>query len=91
MSASGVLPGEPPTSLMSPPLPAENTGSTPFCASLRTNSESGSSGAPKSEPSDRLTMSRWSVKSPSPSGSRAQSSACEVMLVEPAQPNTLIA
>ncbi len=69
------LPGEPPVSVTSPALPAAITESTPCEVSSSMTAFSGSSAGASSLPSERLMMSRWSEKSPSPLGSSAQSSA----------------
>ena len=61
---------------------------TPARDALSEAMASGSSGSPKLEPSDMLTTSRWSEKSPSLLGSIAQSRASVTTLVDPTQPNT---
>ena len=60
----------------------------PASDAFETASAVGSSGIPKSLPSDMLTTSRWSAVLPSRFGSMAQSIAGMTMFVEPPQPKT---
>ena len=90
VSELAALPGAPPTSVMSPALPEATATTTPSLVSSSTSRLSGSSAGEPSEPSDMLTTSTWSDRSPSPFGSAARSRARLVRFVEPPMsPKTL--
>ena len=90
--ALAALPGLPPMSVMSPALPDEITMTVPSAVSASISRLSGSSAGEPSLPSDMLTTSSRSLRSPSAFGSAARSRASDVRLVEPPMsPNTLSA
>lgn len=86
VSAEEALPGLPPTSKVSPPLPEEITTTLPSSVSALTNAFSGSSAALRSEPTERFTTVVCSATSFV--GSASQSRAALTYAVEPAQPKT---
>ncbi len=73
---------------MSPLFPAEQTTTTPARAALSEAIALESVLSPNSEPSDMLTTSSLSEKSPSLFGSIAHSSACVTRPLDPEQPKT---
>src|SRR5579863_5017381 len=86
--APPATPGEPAMKKVSLELPAEIATITPAAAAFWAAIAVGLVTVPKSEPSDMLITSRWSDRSPSPSGSIAQSMAWTTTPVLPPQPNT---
>ena len=72
-------------------LPAAATMIMPVCTALSMATTVGSVGTPNDDPSDRLSTSSRSEKSPSWLGSTAHSIASSTTCEDPLQPNTLSA